>query len=350
MGPCRLGWLFAALIAGPVAAESPHEATIRRGIELHDAGSYEAAIKVYESVLQDDPADPLALYEISMSYQALQRFDRCIEYASKVAAIRGSAQAAAFSVLASCLDGADRDAEAISTFERGLALYPKDVVLNYNFGVTLVQVPDRERARKVLRVAIEQAPAYPSPYRVYAMSLAEDGEVAGATLMLMRFLMAEPQSDRAIDAAQQVVDAFADVFEQPQDDGEKKITVRIPENGAADDEADLTFANVALAIANAAPSQTNDRAVIPRGDRLSLAMQVFMFTVGESADRKFKHTFLWKHAIEPLLELEQRNVFDAFAHHVGALARVEGAADWTNQHSEQIERLEQSLAEIHSHR
>jgi hypothetical protein len=77
-------------------------------------------------------------------------------------------------------------------------------------------------------------------------------------------------------------------------------------------------------------------------------MQVFMFTVGESADRKFKRTFMWNHAVEPLLELDQRHVFDAFAHHVGALARVEGAEEWMSRNSDQIERLEQTLAELHT--
>src|SRR5262245_58298643 len=60
-----------------IAQDSPHIETIRKGVQLHDRWSYDAAIAVYKSVLADHPDDALALYELAFTYQTIKNYAAC---------------------------------------------------------------------------------------------------------------------------------------------------------------------------------------------------------------------------------------------------------------------------------
>lgn len=138
---------------------------------------------------------------MALSYEALKDYDKCIEYARRSTRIRSTAQANAFAAVANCQDDSSDIEGALKTFAEGLKRFPKDVMLNFNYAVSLLRHDQPACARKALRVAIREAPGYPSPYLLYATLLHDQGFTAAGVLMDLRFILAEPESARAMDAA-----------------------------------------------------------------------------------------------------------------------------------------------------
>ena len=342
------GLLSTALCVGAAFASeqaTEREATIKRAIELHDAGSYDAAIRVYQSLLEEDPNDGLVLYEIAMSYESLKDYENCITYAARSSRIESEAQPAAFAMIANCQDDSGRADEALKTFAKAVRRFPKSVMLNYNYAVTLLRNQAPRKARDALRVAIEEAPGYPSPYRLYASMLDGQGHTAAALLMYLRFIMADPGSDRAIDAAAYVLESFAGALSE--EGADKEIRITMPDPNAKDTEGvGFEKLNVALALVGAAPRVSDDGTPLEAPERLGLAMKLFLIIATDTADRKLQKSFVWQTAAVPLLELQEREVLETFLYHVAALGRVEGAAQRLHAQPEAVDKLAQVMAEL----
>lgn len=344
--------LLTALLASATSwsaedqSENDRDATLHRAIELHDAGSYEAAIRVYQSLLEEDPNDGMVLYEIAMTYESLKDYENCIAHARRSSGIESKAQGAAIAMLANCQDDSGQVEEALKTFADGVRRFPKDVMLNFNYAVTLLRNQKQLEARDALRVAMEEAPAYPSPYRLYATMLDDQGHTAAALLMYLRFLMADPGSDRAMDVASRVLESFAGPLAE-EEGAEKQITITMPNADAKDTEGTgFEHLSIGLAIASAVPRNADDGTPLEAPERVVLAMKLFITMSAEAADKKLKKSFVWKTAAEPLLELNNRDVLDTFLYHVAALGRVEGAAQRLNQQPEALDKLAEVMADL----
>jgi tetratricopeptide (TPR) repeat protein len=57
---------------------------VDEGIELYDRGEYNGALTQYKKALEIDAKSPLANYEISSTYFALQDYGKAIEHSNKV--------------------------------------------------------------------------------------------------------------------------------------------------------------------------------------------------------------------------------------------------------------------------
>lgn len=338
--------LLGASISYAAESISERDATLRRAIELHDAGSYDAAIKVYHSLLEENPEDGVVLYEIAMSYAAAKDYENCITHATRSSRIKSTAQASAFAMIANCQDDSGQADKALKTFAEALEVFPKSVMLNFNYAITLLRKQEVGRAKEALRVAIAEEPRYPSPYLAYASILDDEGHTSAALLMYLRFIMAEPESDRSIDAAARVLKSFAGALSE-ENDVEKEIRITMPNSNAESSEGSgFEHLSVALAVAGAVPNKADDGAPLEAPERVTLAMKLFVTIPADVDDRELKQSFVWKTAAEPLLKLNEREVLDAFLYHVAALGRVEGAAQRINAQPEAMRKLGQVIGEM----
>lgn len=328
-----------------LAEPSAREAALRQGVELHDRGEFDAAIKVYESLLAETPDDAELLHEIALTYQAKQDYANCIEFAGKAAAKPSRTQAGGFYLLASCQDDAGAPEQAVATFKQGLERHPRNVMLNLNYGLTLVRMEQPAEARRVFTVAMKEAPGFASPYRAYALALDQQGYRASAALMRLRFIMSEPESERAIDAAKLLVDAVT--TQLGGKDGE--ITLTLPPDSKS---ADAAVANMdfALGIAAAAARDLSSKQagpVPPAADFVG-TLQLFVMMNAELADKKTMRRVPWSLVVKPLQMLSDEEVLEAFLYHVGALGRSEGAVKWVNEHPEAMSKLAQVVNGYHA--
>ena len=337
---CLVGWSILA-----VAADADRMSIIRKGIELHDRGDYQGAIAAYQSVLADNPVDDLALHELSLTYMTMQDYAACIDTAARGVAIKSSAQARTIAILASCQDDAGHPKDALATFARAMKKHPLDVSLNYNYGVSLQRAGNSKLALKHLRVAIEQSPAYASPYLSYAKVQKEQGLKALSTLMYLRFLMLELYSDRANEAAAIAVEPFT-----PRP-GNNAITLTLPKSGKASDAnamlelmLGVSRNSVIVQESEGKPGSFFGSDVIGNttdADRTVVAMHTFFIAarLDDEKEAKLKSDFAWQ-TVTPLWGvLSEQDVLTVFFYQVAAMAEVDGGREWVAANLDRIKLL-----------
>jgi tetratricopeptide (TPR) repeat protein len=126
--------------------ESQVAEAFKRAIELQGEEDYEGAILIYERIAQDKPDDDSVLYNMAVAYQAMNEFDKSIEYYRKAyaikpdqaysEAIRSVEIAQANSLLADAikLQAEAKNSEAINLYERVVKLVPSNANAWYNLG------------------------------------------------------------------------------------------------------------------------------------------------------------------------------------------------------------------------
>lgn len=344
--------LAASMVCGLAFAQTEeYQAAIRHGVELHDRGEFDAAIKVYEALLADQPGDPVAMYEIGLSYQAKRDYAHCMEFASQVAAKESPSQAGGFTLLANCQDDAGHIEQAVATFKQAVEKFPRDVMLNLNYGLTLVRLEQAADARRVLEVAIEAAPGFASPYRAYAIALDQQSYPAAAVLARLRFIVSEPESERSIDAAKLIVEAVATASSAAKD---KQIKVTMSEDDKTDAAAALAATELAFGIAAVSEDAISKELAKETTSewtasaRFVNSLQLFVTMRAEMADKGGKREAPWPAVLQPLTFLSEKEALEPFLYHVAALGRSEGAVQWINEHSDSMEQLGDAINEYHA--
>ena len=112
-------------IGGAGPAEST-EALLTRGIREHAAGSYDAAMQIYHMVLQRDPANPDAHYNVGQIYAARGQFPK-----------------------------------AQWEYEAALKANPKHLDARLNLGVALYRQGRLAEAAQAFRQVLEASPKHP---------------------------------------------------------------------------------------------------------------------------------------------------------------------------------------------
>jgi tetratricopeptide (TPR) repeat protein len=338
------------------AQDTDRIATIRKGIQFHDQGNYQTALAIYQSLLADDPKDDLVLYEAALTYSAMQEYPACIEHAERAAAVKSQTQAAAITILASCQDDAGQLDKALKTFAKGVKSYPQDVPLNFNYGISLQRDGDLRRAAKHLQVAMERAPKYASPYLPYADIRQAQGSTAIATLLYLRFIMLEPQSDRAVDAAKNAVRPFL-----PSDENTINLNVDalegrggeaiiglelmlgIARNAKIEHESDEASAAGSVLDGDRAGKDTE-------ADKVVNAMQTF-FLLAQAMEAKstkaLSKDFGWITSMPLWDVLGKQDVLTVYCYHVADLASIDGARQWLSANPERINKLREVLVAWH---
>lgn len=205
--------LCAALLAAPVGAvaqpgapvgtpstmTADQERVIREGVELHDKGEFDAAIAKYQSVLDEQPGNVVALFELAYSCLAKRDFDRTIETARKGAAFKSDLLPLFYDVIASALEGKGQPQQAIETYKQGIALAPGTAVLYYNMAVTYREsLHDADQARAALKTAASLAPLNADVHLLLGQVYQAAGYTTPAVLALSTYLVIEPSGAQAL--------------------------------------------------------------------------------------------------------------------------------------------------------
>lgn len=313
--------MAAGSVQGSELTQQGYELTLERAIELHAAGGYEAAIQIYRSLLQDRPDDARLLFELARASLAIGDGPACVDSAAKnlMLSMDAARNAAALNVLAMCHE-ITAPAAADATYRSALTAHPNDPRLHSSYALALEKRGDTLAAEFHLGQALKHATAEPELFLEHAARLENDGNVAGALLLRLRFIMIEPQSPTSIVAAEQILAAL---------DGEAP--------GSAPHGYELALRR---AIDGATASGRETPAA-----RSNAILRQFILNALNDDSLSTAEVPLWVGGMEPLLTLAEHDVLDAYLYFVGALARAEGSPQWLSLHREKFERLVQFLAQ-----
>ncbi len=289
----------------PTALTEAQRARLQEGVALHDGGRFADAAEVYEAILTENPDSAQVLAESCLSWSASGDCEKALEFAMRGAEYQSPWLGQFYSLAGQCYEKTQRGEQAVPFFQAAIGAQPGDFLAYYQLGVTCAGLKRLDEAREALKAAVALAPDQPDPHYALGMVLRAGGFRVPALLALLRFLVLEPETDRA-KGALQIVSELLDAL------GGKAEAEGRAAGADSDAEGDFT------AVAGAATQTWNRELDDPVADGWSRMTS----TVGALFDRLGKEdpawgkTFSGKFYVPYFADLSARKWVPPFCAHI----------------------------------
>jgi len=152
---------------------------VKEGIELHDKGDYEAAIKKYDEALAIDKTDYYANYEKSYTCYIIKRYETCITISKYILdeLPDNPNNVSVYSNYGSALDDKGESEKALGIYDRGINKYPGNYLLQFNKGLTLERLDRPSEALICYQRSLRNKPLHPSSNLYTGRILEDDNKV-----------------------------------------------------------------------------------------------------------------------------------------------------------------------------
>lgn len=185
------------IISSMLFAQSSTDSLVRAGINYHDDGQYDEAIKMYKKALELEPNSPLIHYEISMTYMYSKDFEKSIKHSDEVIRINDKYLLEAYITKGSCLDYIGKTKQAIKLLKKGVKKFGDHHLLYYNMALAQYNARELEEAEESLINAIKTNPNHSSSHLLLGFIMQERNQRIQSLLSIHYFLLLEPNSNRA---------------------------------------------------------------------------------------------------------------------------------------------------------
>ncbi|MFD0752238.1 tetratricopeptide repeat protein [Mucilaginibacter calamicampi] len=183
-----------------IFAQGKEAALLSEGLELQKAGKHAEAASKFKEVLQTEPDNAAANYQLAFSLVAVKNGNEAIPYAEKVTNTNSNYTAAAYSLLGGIYDASAQAAKAITVYSEGLKKFPTDQNMWFNIGLAFFRDKQYAEAEKAAIEAIKLAVEHANSQRLYALVAFHQNKRMNALLGLCSFLLTDPNSPRAEEA------------------------------------------------------------------------------------------------------------------------------------------------------
>jgi tetratricopeptide (TPR) repeat protein len=329
---CALAWTLpaAALAQNPTPARTPVASTpaqdeaIKAGVALHDQGKFDEAIARYQAVLEENPDNITAQFEMAFSYLAKKDFTKSLELAKAGATYDSDLRPEFYDLVAAALDSSGQSDQAIDTYKQAIAIAPDAGFLYYNMAVTYLEsLKNEPDARRTLERGVTADPTTASTHLLLGQLFQKGGYQTPALLALSTYLIYEPASARSLQGyglwrivLRGGLGMTGDMMPGPGAVAPSKTD----EGDFADVDAQLAPSYQALV---AAQGQGTDeiRALVAQMDRILAAVQA-------SAAKGGTPSFVSAHYVPYFVELKRRDLVEPFVYWVCQNAPITGVRDW----------------------
>jgi hypothetical protein len=337
--PALLILLSTAAVAGgysdgpkqiPVPSTEGQKALIKEGVASHDKGEYDTAIKKYEKVLAEDPSNVAALYELSYTLAAKKDYQKSIDTARKGTQYKSELLDQFYLVIANDLDDMGQRDKAISAYREGLAVSPGNFLLHYNLALVYVKQQKWDEARKSLKTAAMLNPRHASSQLLLAVEFSRSKFRVPSLLAAARFLVLEPDSNRADQALailQQALSAGVGAGDKPGN-----ISIIIDPNSSKE-EGDFASVEMVLQLSRAVSSLDKEDNKSKKSKKSEGEVQVdqwklFLATLAETQGKKKHSEFVFDYYVPYFVEMNKRGFVEPFAYYILQKSGTAGVTEW----------------------
>jgi tetratricopeptide (TPR) repeat protein len=159
--------------------------------QYHRAGAFAQAAAVYRQILEIDPANAPALFQLGAAYEALGELPKAADCFRRLASLEPR-QADVYYRLGTVLFRQGQLAEAAEAIEHSLRLRPGLAEAHTNLGVVLHAQGQWERAIACYRRALSLGPDHPVVRNYLGVALKEHGQLQEAIACFQRALQLKP--------------------------------------------------------------------------------------------------------------------------------------------------------------
>ena len=320
-----------------VAADATPEqvALVKEGVALHDEGKYEAAIAKYKQVLDQNPWEVGALFELSFTYFASKQYEQSLETARLGAQCRSASLPGFYVAMANALDELGKGKEAIEIYRAAIKQAPESRLLYYNFGIALDRAGKRAEAKTAVETGLRYEPKHASSHLKLGEIYAGMGYRIPAILAYSRFLVLEPDSKRSPQALEKLPQLLTGSVTTGKDDSH--ININISDNKGLKDEGDFMGAEMMLSIVVAADFMVKSKEKVKEVTSPFEKLVSLYDSLGESLENsKPKGGFAATYYAPYFASLVKAGHTEAFVAYAWQAAKIEGAEEWAKANDAKI--------------
>lgn len=293
----------------PVPATAKQDSLLQTGMDLYDSGRYDEAIAIFDSILTMNPANVLALTELSLTYFAKEDYASTIKYAQEGLKYNSKYRAILYLHLGNGYDMLGKSAEAIAAYKKGLEARPGEYMLHYNLGLAYYRHSDLQNAREQLQAAMKVNPAHASSHLALGHVYDAMDKRIPAIFAFSRFLVLEPNSGRSPVAASLLRSLLSDSLSvKVTGPNQKTITVTPDSDGV---DGNITPLAVALAMTQTTRTMEDTVHASALGT-ISADLTSFFRMLSELVDEDHEQGFCWEYYAPYFAEIQHKGFTDSF--------------------------------------
>jgi len=318
--------LFSILLSFQVFAQGELDELIQQGVEYHEAGKYDEAIKEYEKALQIDEKSAAAMYELSFSYFSKGDFQSSVKYADAVIDQDQDYVKEAMLIKGSALDNQGLAKQAILVYEAAAKKYPYDYLLFYNLGLTYYGLKNYVESESALLAALDLNPDHASSHLLLAYLKVNQGKRIEPILVLYTFLLLEPDTERARQAYQLLVELQKQGVSK-EDDQNTHINLEIGEN-------EFQTVELMLSLQEASQQLKSDEKKSEVEFFIQKTEALIMTLEGLKKD---KTGVWWEFYADLLFRIEKAEHLKAFCYYISWTSPEKAVTEWLEGNQKNLE-------------
>jgi tetratricopeptide (TPR) repeat protein len=314
----------------PTPSTPSQEILIKQGIALHDRGNYDGAIKYYQEVLNENPNNVLALFEMSFSYFQKRDFQKSLELGYKLAQYKSDLLPRVYVQIGNSQDELGEVKKAIETYKAGIKLFPSNFLIHFNLAITYNKLGELDEARASAKKSAGFNPHHPSSQLLLAALFDRGSYKTPALLAACRFLVLEPDSQRSPSA----IDLMSRLMQGGVSAGKNSNEINIfVDPNAKKDEGDFGAIDLVIGLSKAAEKTEKNK------DKSALQLLVGNFEttfaiLGEQKGDRGK--FTWKYYVPYFAEMKKQGHVEAFVYYTHQRSGSREVSEWLNQNREKV--------------
>ena len=315
----------------PTASTESQKQLIKEGVALHDEANYDGAISRYEQVLRENPANVVALYEMSFSYYLKQDYQKSLEISFAAAQYKSDLLSKIYGQIGNCQDDLGRPKEAIETYKAGIKLQPAYFLLHYNLGLTYARLGQFEDARLAIKKSASLNPSHASSQNLLAKLFDKGSYRTPALLAACRFLILEPKSERS-DAALSLVQEIMQAGVSQKDANTISVLM---DPSPKNDEGDFGSIDLVMGLLRAG-NLTEEKKKKSEMQLLVANFETLFGIFSEQVDKSDRSKFAWKYYVPYFVALKKQGHTEAFVYYVNQQSAIAGVPEWLEHNKSKV--------------
>ena len=318
------------------------EKLVDEGVAYHDKGDYDGAISKYNKALELDKDNLLALTEKAFSLLSQQKYDESIASCKKAIEKHPGEKSLAttYVTYGNALDGLKKTDQSIEIYEEGIKQFPTYYLLHFNKGITLSSVKKYGEAILSFQKAVMIKPSHPGSHNGMARLLRVQGKRIPSLLAYFRFLIVEPQTNRAKENLESVQKLMKENVEET---GKKSVTINISPDmlgdtiaGAKPKENSFNSTDLILSMEAAMDFDKKNK----KKTEVELCIRKFETVCASLKEtRKDNFGFYWDYYVPYFTEMKDKNFVETFTYIAFASSEDPDVAKWLKANKSSIDKF-----------
>lgn len=298
---------------------------ISEGIKLNDEGKYDEAMAKYKEVLQTEPNNANANYEIAFTLFSTNKGKDAIPYLNKITELKSPVIVKAYDMLGSIYDMDNQGEKAIEYFKLGIKADPNYQRIYFNLAITYGRQGKYPEAMDYAAKALELDPGHASAHRVYAIMAASTGQDVKAIYAYSNFLLLEATSERSAAAYKELKTLLAGGLTQK--DGVNNITI------SNDKDADMNAASMLVSMSGIS---TGAIPGLSETEKFEAQLKTIFSTTGGLSAKKKEKDFFWSYYADYFAKLSKTEFMPVVVQMMSFTTNNEENTKWFKEHEQQL--------------